>query len=309
MKIVVAGATGFVGDGIVNNLRSAGHELIAIVHSPRSGEDLRANHPEITQVIADVSDDAAIRSVEGAFAGSDTLVYLPGLLRQFPKQGRTFQKVHVEGVRTLLASATRSGISRWVQMSALGTRANAVTEYFKTKWQAEELVRASALDWTILRPSIVFGTTPTKKISFVNEIAKVTRTAPLLPIFGDGNYRMQPIALEVVADAVAKALNQKETIHQSYDLGGPEKIAYEEIMRLISRAEGKNKPVVHIPFGLVEFMASLLDRFAVFPFTRDQLTMLKEENIVHDPAREREFNEIFHPRKITFLEGLQGSLP
>jgi uncharacterized protein YbjT (DUF2867 family) len=289
MKVVVAGATGFVGEEVVNRLSSEGHEIVGIVHSESGSNALTKTHSEIKQVRADVSDDASVRAGESAFAGAEALIYLPGLLREFPAKGITFRKIHVDGVRVLIEAAKRLGIRRWIQMSALGARADAPTGYFLTKWEGEQLVRASGLDWTILRPSVIFSTAPTKKMNFVGELANVIRNAPFIPVFGDGNYRMQPVSIEDVADACVKALGLPATVGQSYDIGGPEKIAYEQIMRMIGAAMGKHKPVFHLPFYLINFIAMLFDRFEFFPVSRDQLTMLKEENIVSDPSREHEF--------------------
>ncbi len=308
MKVIVAGATGFVGEGIIEKLSFDGHEIVAIVHTAHSGQSLGILHREIRQVIADVSDDAAVRSVESAFLGAEAIVYLPGLLREFPGKGITFEKVHVDGVRNLMGAAQRSNIKRWIQISALGAGPNASTGYFKTKWEAEELVRASGLDWTILRPSVIFDTKPSKRMNFVGELAAVVKAAPVLPIFGDGQYRMQPVAVEIVASAIAQALTDKSTINHSYDVGGPEKIAYEEIMKMIARAQGKNKLSIHIPFFFIDNVAAAFDWLSFFPVTHDQLTMLKEENIVHDASREAEFNATFHPKAITLGQALLTSL-
>jgi NADH dehydrogenase len=241
-----------------------------------------------------------------AAQGQEAIIYLPGLLREFPSKGITFQKVHVDGVRNLLAIAKESGVQRWLQMSALGTTAEATTGYYKTKWQGEQLVQNSGLDWTIFRPSVIFGSEPTKRITFAGELAHAIKVAPFLPIFGNGKYRMQPVSRDVVCGAIVKSLAQPETIGKIYELGGPEKLTYIEIMRGIAQAMGKPKPAVYIPFWPVEMMAALFDRYKFFPLTRDQLVMLKNENIVKDPAREREFETTFHPSQPTFAEGLRG---
>jgi len=286
MKLLIAGASGFVGEQITTDALARGHEVMAIVHS---------NKHASANAIPVACDVTSIASVESATKNLrvDAVIYLPGLLREFPSKGVTFQGVHVDGVRNLLKASAQMGTTRWLQMSALGTSPNAATSYFRTKWQAEQLVRASELDWTIVRPSVIFPVTPTTKLNFIGELAGVIRHAPVLPIFGDGDYRMQPVALTDVSRVFLDSLEKSEAITQTFELGGPEKLRYEVILKLIASALHKRRPAIHIPFGIVTFVASLFDRFPFFPLTRDQLTMLKNENIVHDIENEKRTSEVF----------------
>jgi uncharacterized protein YbjT (DUF2867 family) len=291
MHVFLTGPTGFVGSRVLDDLLAAGHQVTALAHSNRSRVELQRVHPEVQIVIGNAAKPGDMRGIMPQ--GVDAIVYLPGLLREFPKRGKTFQAIHVDGVRNLLAEAKRVGAQRWIQMSALGVSAEASTGYFHTKWQAEELVRQSGLDWTILRPSVVFDDRPTKQINFVGELAKVIAKTPVVPVFGDGEYRMQPVSLDDVSQTVVQSLAKPETIGKTYELGGPEKLPYIQILRLITKSLGKQRKFIHIPFWAAELMAVLLQRFSFFPFTLDQLTMLKEENVIHDAGKEREWREMF----------------
>ena len=177
MNIFLAGASGFVGSRVLNDLVNAGHNVVALAHSDRSLNTIASAYPKVTVVLGDVSrPDEMLRAVP---TGMEAIIYLPGLLREFPPKSITFRGVHVEGVRNLLAAAKQVGATRWIQMSALGAKPNSSTDYYNgTKWEAEELVRASGTsDWTILRPSLIFDDRPRREHNFVDEIAKAIRMA------------------------------------------------------------------------------------------------------------------------------------
>jgi NADH dehydrogenase len=303
MHILLPGASGFVGSRVLEDLLAAGHRITAIASSERSSRELTTRYPGVGVVIGDVSSEAAMRVIEPG--PIDAVVYLPGLLREFPSKGITFEGVHVQGVRNLIAVAKRLGAMRWIEMSALGVGLNAKTGYYRTKWQAEELVRASGLEWTIVRPSVVFDDRPTRRMNFVNELASIIRKAPLIPILGRGDYRMQPISLDDVSQTIVQSLGNPATIGKIYEMGGPEKLSYVEIARAIARAQGSRKPLIHIPFALVLPVVQLFQRFAFFPLTMDQIVMLKEENVVNDPKTEQEWLETFELPRKRFEESLR----
>jgi uncharacterized protein YbjT (DUF2867 family) len=299
MRVLLTGANGFVGAKMMQDLLAQGHEVIASVHSERSASALPKS---VIPVVGDIADP---RLKEKLPAGIDAIIYLPGLLREFPGKGITFQNVHVEGVRNLLDFARRSNVKRWIQMSALGSRPNAPTRYFQTKWDAEQLVRASGLDWTIFRPSVVFSDEPSDRMNFVSELAKIVKMAPVLPVFGDGNYRMQPVGLGDVSRAFVDALTMPQTIHETYELAGATKITYNDMMRMLAASMGKKKPLFHVPFAMVRPIAKLLQGFPFFPVTNDQLTMLEEENIIRDEREMTKLKSTFKLPKEDFREALR----
>ena len=303
MNVFLAGAAGYVGSRVLDDLLVAGHSVSALAHSERSRASILRKHPEVTVVIGDVGNAEAMQRAMPT--GLEAIIYLPGLLREFPGKGITFQSAHVEGTKNLLnawsgasspalpANKKQPQPLRWIEMSALGTGPNASTAYYKTKWEAEQHIRSSDTDWTILRPSVIFDDRPSDRKNFVGEIAKIIRVSPFIPILGNGEYRMQPVSVADVSQTIVQCLAKPETIGKTYEIGGPEKLTYKEIVTIIADAMGKRKPSLHIPFVLAETASRVLGGFAFFPFTLDQLTMLKEENIVRDAAREREWRETF----------------
>jgi len=176
----------------------------------------------------------------------------------------------------MLEGAKQNGISRYLQMSALGSRPDAVSGYHRSKYQAEELVAASGLDYTIFRPSLIFG----PKDAFVNMIAGFIKSYSVVPVIGDGKYRLQPIAADDVARCFAIALEKSNTSGEVYTICGPDRLSYLEIVDAVSQALGRHFVLkVKNPLLLMKLVTPLLERFPFYPVTSDQITMLLEESI------------------------------
>lgn len=268
MKIFVTGGTGFVGGHVRRALLERGHSLQLLVH--RRSEGVEAG---VEQVEGDVTRQDTFA---GAMAGCDVIVNLVGIIREFPAQGITFEKLHVEATRNLVEAARAAGIRRHLQMSALATRPDATAAYHRTKWRAEEVVRQSELDWTIFRPSLIFG----PKGAFVDMLAGFVRRFPAVPVVGDGTYRLQPVSVDDVARCFALALDMPETVGQTYELCGPDRLTYNEVLDTIGRVLGKGHVVkIPQPLGLLKLVVPIMQGFSFFPLTMDQIILLTEENI------------------------------
>ncbi len=291
MNIFLAGASGYVGSRVLEDLLVADHHVVALVHSDRSSDEIARRNPEVTIVKGNVSNAESM--LTAVPRDIDAIIYLPGLLREFPGKSITFRSVHVEGVRNLLAAATQAGVTRWIQMSALGVGANSMTGYYRTKWEAEQLVRTSNLDWTILRPSLIFDDRPRKQHNFVDEVAKAIRMAPFVPIIGDGTFLFQPASVDDVSQTIVQSLAKPETIGKTYEIGGPDMMAYRELVILIAHAMGSKKPPIHIPIWVISSVAHLLGRFPFFPISLDEVLMLKSGNYVHNPKDAQEWRDTF----------------
>ena len=292
MKVFVAGGTGFVGTHLIGELRSNGYSVVTLTH-----ERSRGGEQGIDVVRGDVLDRS---SVTAAMKGCEAAINLVGIIREFAGKGITFQRLHVEATRNMVAAAKEAGIRRYLQMSALGTRKDAVSDYHKSKYLAEEEVRESGLEWTIFRPSLVFG----PKDLFINMLADQLRKCPLIPVIGDGSSRMQPIHVDDVARCFVPALERPETVGQVYDLCGPDRFPYLQLLEVIAKVLGKSGvTTVGTPLGLIKLMVPLLQKIPAFPLTSDQLQMLLEESIC-DCSWRKTFD--FQP--IGFEEGIRGYL-
>lgn len=267
MKIFIAGGTGFVGEHLIAELHKCGHSVRLLVHSRNTPAG------NVEQFAGDVT---RLESFSESLAGCDAVINLVGIIREFPSRGITFEKMHVTATTHMLAAAAANGISRYLQMSALGTRPSAVSAYHRTKWQAEQLVRGSALDWTVFQPSLVYG----PHDAFINMLAAQLRLAPVMPVIGSGSYRLQPIHADDVARCFTRALELPETIGQTYELCGNDRLSYEALLDMVADALGKPRPLKpHLPLGLMKLVIPVLQKAPPFPITSDQLQMLLEESI------------------------------
>lgn len=275
MRIFLAGGTGFVGGHVRCALLENGHELRVLTH-----KRLACSEPGTEAVPGDVTRPETLAA---AMRDCDAIINLVGIIREFPARGITYEKLHVEATKNLLAAARQAGIRRFIQMSALGARPGAVSLYHQTKYRAEEAVRASDLDWTIFQPSVIFG----PKDDFINKLAGFIKSLPVVPVIGNGLYRLQPVDGNDVARCFAMALDMPETIGQTYRLCGRDRITYQQLLEIIATTLGKRSVrTLNVPVPFMKLAASLLQRFAFFPITLDQITMLLEESICDCAWRE-----------------------
>ena len=275
-RVFVTGGTGFVGKSVVRALLAQGF-LVRLLVRPGSEHDLKG-FESIDRVPGDVMrPDGLAPSVEGCSA----LVNLVGIIEEQRRRGVTFERLHVQATRNMVTLARAVGIKRYVQMSALGTRPDARARYHRTKWEAEEAVRASNLDWTIFRPSIIFG----RGDAFVSMLARMIKRAPIVPVLGSGRYRLQPIPVEQVAEGFARVLRGPVGVRQAYVVAGGPPVAFVELLDAIGHALGRARVrKMHVPLGPVKVMTHALDWLPFYPVSTEQLLMLEEES-VGDPSR------------------------
>lgn len=295
MNVLVSGGSGFVGREIVRQLVAAGHRVRVL------SRGFRRLDPSVRSVRGSV---LVSGSLPEACAGCDAVVHLVGIISEIG--GQTFERVHVEGTRNILAAARAAGVPRFIHMSALGTRPDAVSRYHRTKWAAEEAVRASGLDWTLFRPSLVFGPGD----HFVGLFAKISRWSPVLPVMGDGRALLQPVAVDEVARCFVGALTEPRSIGGTFDLCGSERLSFDAVLDAILAATGRRRMKLHIPLPIARWQAALME--VVFPrvlrrpspLNRDQLIMLSEDN-VGDPVPA---GRMFRYRPTGFRDGIRPLL-
>jgi NADH dehydrogenase len=209
-----------------------------------------------------------------------TVINLVGIIRQAGRD--TFEAMHVGVTRNLVAAARSAGAARILYVSALGVRADAPTGYGRTKWQAEEAVRASGLEWLVLRPSIVFA----RDGEFYRILRRLT-AFPIVPVIGRGTNRLSPVLADDLALVEAAALARPAAWNRVHAVAGPVAYEFRELLRRVAAGLGRPIVRVHVPVVLVRPVVDLVSRLGpiarLAPITADELAMLGEDSVA-DPA-------------------------
>jgi len=267
MKVFLTGATGFVGKHMLRRLLGEGHSVRAVVRDPQ-----KASLAESSKIELFAGNIVEGTRLDEGMQGCDAVIHLVGIIVE--KGTNTFERVHHLGTRNVVEAAKRTGIKRFVQMSALGVRADGVAPYQTTKWKGEEEVRQSGIPFCILRPSLIFG----EGDGFVTQMMATMGSAPLFrPVPGDGSPKFRPIAVEDVTTCFARALTYEAATNQTVDLGGADELTLNQVLAEIARCAGVRKPAVHIPMPLMMAGATVAQKLLKNPpVTVDQLRMLRE---------------------------------
>jgi len=270
--ILLTGGTGFVGGHVVHALREADRPVRCLVRNRAKAGRLATLGCELVE--GDLTDAESLRR---AVDGVETVVHLVAI-----RQGsdEKFERIMTQGTRDLLAAAKEAGVGRFVQMSALGTSEESkdLVPYYRAKWEMEQAVHGAGIPYVIFRPSFVFerdgGILPT--------FAKLARLAPVTPIIGSGERRLQPIWAGDVGAYFDQAIDLDTATGRTFELGGPDVVTWNEFWERLKRARGIRRPSVHVPVGFMKANALLTERLpGNIPLTRDLLKMLEHsDNVV-----------------------------
>jgi NADH dehydrogenase len=297
--VTVFGGSGFIGRHLVRRLVAGGSTVRVAVRDVEAANFLKpmANAGEVVVMAADVTDAAM---VEAAVAGAEAVVNLVGIL--YERGRRTFQRLHVDAAGTIARAAAEAGAGRLVQVSALGADAASPAAYGRTKAAGEAAAGEAFAGATIVRPSVVFG----PEDGFFNMFAGLARLTPVLPLlgcptlprvevfkdggfvdvdlYGDGGTRFQPVYVGDVADAIVRILGDASTAGRAFELGGPRVYSFKEIMELLLAHIGRRRLLVPVPFAIAAIDAWFLEWLPVPPLTRDQVNLLRRDNVVSEGA-------------------------
>ena len=277
--ILVTGASGFVGSHLLPELLGAGHRVDALVRSPKAGELVRRRlAPRLAEGLElRTGDVLAPGTLPAALAGVDAVVHLVAIPRDW-NGGKDLLRVNLGGTVSLLAAMREAGVRRIVHLGALGVEDREDLHYARSKARAEQAVRESGLDWTILKPSLLFG----PRDGFFNIVAGLVRVPfPLVPVPGDGRSRFQPFHVADLALCLRLAVERPATIGEVFELGGPRTWTYREITAEVSRALGRRRLIVPVPLALIRLAAGTAEalRLRFFPVATDQLRQLALDNV------------------------------
>jgi uncharacterized protein YbjT (DUF2867 family) len=270
MDILVAGGTGFVGRHLCAELHERGHDVTALARTPDNS--LKSG---IETAVGDVT---ARDSLDTAFAGRDAVVNLVALSPLFKPSGgnEMHEEIHLGGTENCLSAAQEHDVDKFVQMSALGADPAGDTHYIRAKGRAEEAVRDSSLDWTIIRPSVIFGDGG----EFLEFTRKLTPPG-IAPLPGGGKTRFQPIYIHDIVPMLADALDEAHD-GLTYELGGPEVVTLAQVAKLARKAEGQSVTVVPVPMAVAKIGLTVGGAVPGFPMGKDQYRSLQFDNTTDD---------------------------
>lgn len=279
MRVAIIGGSGFVGGYIVDALLDAGHEPALLVRPGSEDKVRRADDCRIT-----TGDVASADAIRATLDGCEAVIYNIGILRENRRRGVTFEELHFNSAVRVIDAARNMGIRRVLLMSANGVHRPG-TPYQEYKRRADEYLEQSGLDYTILRPSVIFGD-PRGNMEIATQLFRDMIRMPV-PAVGfhsglnpaRGAVLMSPVHVRDVAEAFARSLNDASTVGKCFDLGGPEVLSWTEMLRRIAAAVDRKKIILPMPIGFMKIGATLFDWLPFFPVTRDQLTMLAEGNV------------------------------
>ena len=300
-RVFVSGGSGFVGSAVISELLQRGYGVNVLVHRG----SLKLQHERLNVVRPDLF---SVDELAKALSGCDAVIHLVGIIRENPRRGFTFERMHAEATRCVVDAAAKANVRRYIQMSAQGARINAPSRYHQTKAQAEDYVRASPLDWTIFRPSLIHG--PGGEFTQMQAAWARGSAMPFLfmPYFGSGLLgrgpatKVQPIVVTDVARAFVDALEKPLAVHQIYELGGSERLTWPQMHHIAAEAfAGKRKPAIAIPTWYALLLAAVAPG-AWLPFNRDQVLMAREDNIADNSRFVSDFG--WQPRG--YRDAVQG---
>ena len=279
MKIALFGGTGFVGQYIVEELLNLGYNINIFVRE-QSKNKIRQSE-RINKFIGNIDD---LKLIKNILIDCDVVIYLIGIIREFPLKGITFNEVHYEFTKNIIELSDKNNIKRFILMSANGVKEHG-TKYQSTKWLADQILKKTTMDWTIFRPSLIFGE-PNGKKEFCTQLRDDMLSLPFpAPLFhygfipeNAGMFQMSPIHVEDIAKIFCMSIENKNLIKKIYNLGGVEKLSWKQIIKIISNSTAKTKWTIPAPVLPIKFLSRYLEHFSWFPVTNDQLTMLLEGN-------------------------------
>ena len=289
MKVAVLGGSGFVGRYIIDELLSSGYTPKMIVRETFSID----NNLEGVEISLKKS---LFDSLSNDFSDVDCVIYNIGIIREFPDKGITFNDIHNKLAIHCMREAVSAGVDRFILMSANNVDMQR-TDYEITKFKAETYLKGLPLDWTIFRPSIIFGN-PNGSMEFCTQLKRDLILMPLpVPLFYNGlipfsfgDFMLSPIHVKNVAQFFVKSISLKESYGETIGLGGSNNIAWKKIVKIIADLCNKKKVYIPTPTIVVRLLASIFDRYEWFPITRVQLEMLVDGNTCNSREAFRNYN-------------------
>ncbi|HKU71353.1 MAG TPA: complex I NDUFA9 subunit family protein [Burkholderiales bacterium] len=272
--VAVLGGSGFVGRHLCQALAAAGYRVRVATRDRERAKEQLILLPTVDVSVVDVHDPRALAEF---LRGAEAAVNLIGVLHG-GRGSSSFQAAHVELARGVVEACGKAGVRRLLHMSALKADANAPSAYLRSKAEAEAVVRGSGLDWTIFRPSVIFG----HDDSFLNLFAEILKLLPVV-VLGSPSARFQPVFVDDVAAAFAKALPDLGSHGRSYDLCGPRVYTLRQLVEFTAATTGHPRPIIGLGDSLSWLQALVMECLPVKLLTRDNVLSMKVDSVCDAP--------------------------
>lgn len=272
MKVLVAGGTGFLGRAIVSRLLTDGHEVGVLSRSQHSSDPLDP------RVLWEQGDVVEPKSLEGKLAGYDAVVdavQFPNSPIENPKKGYTFERIDLGGTKNLVDAARSQGVAHFIGISGVGAAEKAPYHWLRFKYWEEEHIRNSGATYTIFRPSWVYGP---RDVS-LNRFLGFARFLPFIPVIGNGKTRINPLFIGDLARHVSAAVGTPAARGELFEIGGPDVLTMDEIIRAALKTEGKRRFLLHQPKGLMKVVGSVAQHLPGRPLTPDAIDFITMDGI------------------------------
>lgn len=263
MRIAITGATGFVGSHLTNRLESEGHELVLIARGSRK-DDVRL-------VVSDLSD---VNVLTESFEGCNVVAHCAGINREIGDQ--TYERVHVQGTRNLVEAAKSAGVPKIVLISFLRARPLCGSPYHESKWEAEEIVRNSGLDYTVIKAGVIYG----RGDHMLDHLSHALHTFPVFGLVGLKEKSIRPLAVEDLVHVMRAALVDRRLKRQTIALLGPEEIYLSEAVRRVAEVVGKRPLIVRLPVVCHQLLARVFECTMKIPLTSLAQIRILSEGVV-----------------------------
>jgi NADH dehydrogenase len=275
MRIAITGGTGFVGGHLAEALVGQGHEVVIVSRGAdrRERAQVVAGLPRCTLVKAGSDDVAALVQ---AFGGCEAVAHCAGINREIGPQ--TYEAVHVNGTANVVRAAEEAGVRRIALLSFLRARPSCGSGYHESKWAAEEIVRASSLEWTVLKPGMIYG----RGDHMLDHLSHALHTFPLF--LGIGPRPVRPLAVGDLVTVLAAALVEGRLAHQTVAVVGPNEMGFDDAARLVAGAIGKRRAFVRVPLPFHHALAAVAERLMMVPLISSAQVRILAEGVVEAVA-------------------------
>ena len=273
MIVAVAGASGFIGRAIVRSLAKLPEVRVrGMSRSPERARQ-RLDLPNLEWVRAEVTEPATLPNALSGVQAVVNAVQFEGYPVENPNKGLTFERIDFGGTVALLDAANKVGVSRYVYISGAAADENATHPGFRAKGRAERVIREAGLAYTIFRPSLVYG--PEDKV--MNGFAKLLKFSPAFGVPGSGRQKVQPLLVDDLAACVGLAIGGKG-LNGTFEVGGPDLVTFDEMIRILMEVTGRRRLLVHIPERAMRAGASVLEMLPSPLLSRDAVTFVTADN-------------------------------